>query len=68
MPTLLVNYGRSVAKSYPGAARVHTVNGTILPQDALLPCPTGAERTYKVGTLRAVVRQLGLDWEAFNKV
>ncbi len=30
--------------------------------------PDWSGRDLKVGTVRAVVRQLGLEWDAFNKV
>lgn len=33
----------------------------------IAPLPDWGSKDLKTGTLRAVVRQLGLDWEAFRK-
>jgi predicted RNA binding protein YcfA (HicA-like mRNA interferase family) len=33
----------------------------------MAPLPEWGGKDLKIGTLRAVVRQLGLDWEAFTK-
>ena len=34
--------------------------------DRVAPLPDWGPKDLKVGTLRAVVRQLGLDWKAFQ--
>ncbi len=34
--------------------------------DRFAPLPDWGSKDLKVGTLRAVVRQLGLDWDAFK--
>jgi predicted RNA binding protein YcfA (HicA-like mRNA interferase family) len=33
----------------------------------IAPLPDWGSKDLKLGTLRAVVRQLGLDWDTFNK-
>lgn len=35
--------------------------------DRIAPLPDWGGKDLKVGTVRAVVRQLGLDWQAFLK-
>ncbi|MCW5849637.1 MAG: type II toxin-antitoxin system HicA family toxin [Anaerolineae bacterium] len=34
----------------------------------IVPVPNWGSKDLKIGTLRAIVRQLGLDWEEFNRV
>ena len=34
--------------------------------DALVPLPDWGRKDLKLGTLRGVIRQLDLDWEAFK--
>jgi len=36
--------------------------------DRIAPLPDWGNKDLKIGTLRAVVRQLGLNWEAFKDV
>ena len=34
--------------------------------DRIAPLPDWGSKDLKLGTLRAVIRQLGLDWDQFN--
>lgn len=36
--------------------------------NAIAPIPDWGSKDLKTGTLRAIVRQLGLDWDNFNQV
>lgn len=36
--------------------------------DHIAPLPDWGSKDLKIGTLRAVIRQLGLDWDEFNNV
>ncbi len=35
---------------------------------AVVPVPDWGKKDLKVGTLRHIVRQLGLDWEEFKRI
>ncbi len=39
-----------------------------LKSGAIAPLPDWGSKDLKLGTLRAVIRQLGLDWQAFLNV
>jgi predicted RNA binding protein YcfA (HicA-like mRNA interferase family) len=36
--------------------------------DRISPLPDWGSKDLKLGTLRAIVKQLGLEWDEFNKV
>ena len=45
----------------------HTAFGTILKNGMIAPLPDWGAKDLKLGTLRAVIRQLGLDWKEFTE-
>jgi hypothetical protein len=51
-----------------GVAVVHIGNGAIRLRDDLRPFPTGAHKDLKAGTVRAIVRQLGISREEFGPI
>jgi hypothetical protein len=53
------------AKNFHGVVEVHTVFGTTPQTGKIAPLPDWGTKDLKLGTLRAVIRQLGLDWQDF---
>jgi hypothetical protein len=52
--------------SCPAAPLVRTESGLILQPGAPQPYRIGERKDLKLGTLKAAVRQLGLEWQAFE--
>jgi len=55
------------AAKFSGEAAELTENGRTRPTNRSTVLPDHGSKDLKLGTLRAAVRQLGLDWATFQK-